>query len=135
MSTLREVRKAKGYSQYELAKITGMYQATISGIERNTIKPTKLQMALLEQILGDVGWPIDTDNSIIDVDRLMKALPVAIEKLGVKEALSMFGSAKSNAELTRAISLFTPDKSGAPLGSGLTFILSLIFLGLLYKCC
>lgn len=111
MSTLREVRKAKGYSQYELAKITGMYQATISGIERNTIKPTKLQMALLEQILGDVGWKIDTDNSIIDVDRLMKALPVAIEKLGVKEALSMFGSAKSNAELTRAISLFTPDKS------------------------
>lgn len=111
MSTLREVRKAKGYSQYELAKITGMYQATISGIERNAIKPTKLQMALLEQILGDIGWPIDTDNSIIDVDRLMKALPVAIEKLGVKEALSMFGSAKSNAELTRAISLFTPDKS------------------------
>lgn len=39
MNLLKEIRKAKGLTQFELSRRTGIHPIEISKIERNTIKP------------------------------------------------------------------------------------------------
>ena len=45
---LREIRKAKGWTQTELATRAGVRQATISSLERGPVK--KLDMSVLEKL-------------------------------------------------------------------------------------
>jgi putative transcriptional regulator len=66
---IKELRKAKGWTQKELAEISGVRQATVSRYERNLIDSVNLE--LLAKIAR--GLDVDVDDIIQDEGKVEAA--------------------------------------------------------------
>ena len=58
MATLLDTRKAMGFTQEELAEMSGVTQATISDIERGRVKMPSLETAT--RLSRTLGGPIES---------------------------------------------------------------------------
>lgn len=77
---IKAVRQSKGYTQKQVAELSGIPYSTYSNYENNNREPSITQ---LKKIAGALEIPV---NDLLTFERLEKELSIAVEKVRNSEA-------------------------------------------------
>ena len=90
MSTIKQIRKQKGITQYEAAKITNIPLRTFKLYENDSSKEGTIKYNYIVQELDKYGY-IDENHGALSLENIKNACASVLEKYDVEYAV-LFGS-------------------------------------------
>jgi transcriptional regulator with XRE-family HTH domain len=94
---LKTARLQHGITQADLSRLTGLSEIALSRLEQGHSLPRPSTRQKIAKILGPVDW-LDEGSPLTAYEqrRIFRAIEIAAEKVGYKDALLLFASLKTD---------------------------------------